>query len=417
MGINSVAATAAPFAATLSGKCENAAKALVVLAAFSLVLPTAWLSISLSLMGIFWLLSGRFQYKFQRIRERPAAWAPVALFLLYGIAVLYSSAPTSQAVDYWSKYHKLLYIPIVVSLLDDEVWRRRALNAFFAGMLLVLAISYLKWLGLYPHVDIGQGYYAFKGRIAHSIFMAFTLYLLLERTFSPGKWRWLWGVLAALAVYNNFVLVNGRSGQIAMVAVLVWFFFKRFGWRPALAVVVVVPTLLWTWAQSPWGAEMRLFNIAQEIPSEQGQAPGSAGQRLAFIRTTLGLIPDHPIWGGGTGSYVNEYHAYALRHGYEASVMRSDNPHNEYLLTVQHIGLVGLALLLYVGWLHWRAGRELASTDGNELQALLIVIGIGSLFNSLLLDASEGKFYCLLAGIYLSAWRPELRLSSVARAK
>jgi O-antigen ligase len=402
--------------ATLSGRMDTAAKALLVASAFALALPTAWVSVFLIPLAFFWLLSGRFQYKYQRIRENPAAWMPMALFALYGIGVLYSSAAQSQALDYFAKYHKLLYIPIVVSFLDDATWRRRALDAFLVGMLLVLAVSYLKWMGLYPHVDIGQGYYAFKGRIVHGIFMAFAVYLFLERAFRAGKWRWAWAVLAILALFNLFVLVNGRSGQVAVVAILVWFFLERLGWRAALAVVILVPALLWAWSESPSGEDARLFHIAKEIPSAEGQHPGSAGQRMQFIETTFALVAEHPILGGGTGSIVNEYRRYAIQHGYEPGLTNVANPHNEYLLTAQHLGLVGLGLLLYMGWLQWRAGGEIGGSDGNSLRALVIVIGVASLFNSLVLDAGEGKFYCLLAGIYLSAWRPDMRSLPVARA-
>jgi len=69
-----------------------------------------------------------------------------------------------------------------------------------------------------------------------------------------------------------------------------------------------------------------------------------------------------------------------------------------------------------MGWLQWRAGGEIGGSDGHGLRALVIVIGVGSLFNSLLLDAGEGKFYCMLAGIFLSAWRPDMRSPIVARA-
>jgi len=35
-------------------------------------------------------------------------------------------------------------------------------------------------------------------------------------------------------------------------------------------------------------------------------------------------------------------------------------------------------------------------------KGLILTISIGSLFNSLLLDATEGKFYCILIGVLLS---------------
>ena len=103
----------------LSGTMDTAAKALLVAAAFALALPTAWVSVFLIPLAVCWLLSGRFPYKLQRIRGNPAAWLPIVLFALYAVGVLYSSATQAQALDYFAKYHKLLYVPIIVSFLDD----------------------------------------------------------------------------------------------------------------------------------------------------------------------------------------------------------------------------------------------------------------------------------------------------------
>jgi len=37
-------------------------------------------------------------------------------------------------------------------------------------------------------------------------------------------------------------------------------------------------------------------------------------------------------------------------------------------------------------------------------KGLIMTITIGSLFNSLLLDATEGKFYCIFLGLILSGY-------------
>jgi O-antigen ligase len=40
------------------------------------------------------------------------------------------------------------------------------------------------------------------------------------------------------------------------------------------------------------------------------------------------------------------------------------------------------------------------------MEGLLLVMMIGCLFNSLLLDAGEGKFFCFMTGIILSSYFP-----------
>lgn len=387
----------------------TAAKATLVAAVFSLVLPTAWLSLLLAPCALFWLLSGHYLEKWHRVRNNPAALAALALFLLYGIGTLYSFASWEDALAGWGKYHKLLYIPIIVSLLDDDIWRRRAADAFLWGMLLVLALSYLKWLGWIPHTDIGQGYFVFKGRIAHNIFMAFTVYLLLERALRDRPRRWLWAGIALLAMINILFLVNGRSGQVILPFILLLFIYRSLGWRIALGSTTLGAMLLATVLFLPGLGERleesRLLQIRQEIQSHVfgGAEQTSSGLRLEFYRNALALIGERPLLGWGTGSFRNAYRQQAENNGYFQTNV--PNPHNEYLLTAQQLGLVGLAALLLLGGLLWRAARKIDPVDAGALQALVLTIGIGSLFNSLLLDAGEGKFFCLLAGVYLGDWR------------
>lgn len=384
----------------------QAARWMLVAAAFSLVLPTAWISLFLLLFTACWILSGNFASKWSRVRAHPAAMAAMALFALYGVGAVYSVASWQEAIAFWGKYHKLLYIPIIVSLLDDPLWRRRAAAAFFWGMLLVLAISWLKWLGWVPHTDIGQGYIVFKGRIAHNIFMAFTFYLALQRAHQGEPRCWLWAGVALLAAANILFLVNGRTGQLLLPVMLLFFAAQHWGWRGAATAAASMAALATAFALF-FGPErlqqMRLYQVQQEIEAHQhdGPAQTSSGQRLEFYENTLAIAAERPFFGWGTGSFQTVYAWYAQRNSF-ATV--TANPHNEYLLIAQQLGLAGLAMLLGMGWLTWRAANRLAADDAERLRALVLLIGMGALFNSLLLDAGEGKFFCLMAGIYLSGW-------------
>ena len=383
---------------------DKAARWMLVAATFSLVLSTALLNLFLVLLVSFWILSGNFARKWATVRANPAALAAVALFLLYGFGTLYSPVPWEESLGVWSKYLKLLLIPIIVSLLNDAQWRRRAADAFLWGMLLVLAVSYLKFLGWIPHVDNGQGYYMFKGRIAHNIFMAFTVYLLLVRAYWDASRRVLWACLALVAAANVLFLVNGRTGQLLLPIMLIFFFAQHWGKRGAAYATVgmmVLATALALFFGQDDLQKMRLFHVLPEIQSHQHEGPNktSSGLRLEFYKNTLTIAAEQPLLGWGTGSFKTVYALHESSNPYATAV---DNPHNEYLLTIQQLGFFGLVTLVVMGWLTWRAANRLAGLDGECLRALVLLIGIGAMFNSLMLDSSEGKFYCLLAGIYLS---------------
>ncbi len=381
---------------------------LIVFASLSIVLPTAFMSVATGLFVIFWALSANYKEKINRISNNPAALISIALFVLYAIGTLYSSASWNMRLLFLMKYDKLLFIPLIISVMHSERYRSYALNAFLFGMIVILIISYLMWLGVAPHHDdMSQGYYVFKGRIAHNIFMSFAMFLMLHRALiSVGQIRWIWIILSILAGLNILFLVDGRTGQVTMIALLAWFTYEKWGFKSLAYWFGLTLLGLLLHQTIPNFPHSRLTDIKQEIANHQSNGnQTSAGQRVEMYTNTLKLIKQHPLFGGGTGSQENEYRILAEHE--KNSLARVPNPHNQFLLTTQELGLFGLIVLLVFWVTHWRSAYRLENSQHvRAMKGLIITIFVGSLFNSLLLDASEGKFYCVLAGILLSAYQP-----------
>ena len=386
---------------------QNITLWLIIFACFSIALPTALMSISTVAFMIFWLISGDYKIKYVRIIHNPAALMALVLFAFYIIGVFYSSAEWHERLTYLEKYQKLMFVPLIIGVMKTDKIRQYALNVFLFSMIFVLLVSYLKWLGWIAHYDLDQGYYVFKGRIAHSIFMAFALYLMMYKSLNTvGILRAIWVALSLLAVFNIMILVNGRTGQIIMITLIVWFAFEIWGlksikyWLGLVGIALILSQTL------PSGVvHSRLFNTQQELAEHQSNGvQTSAGQRMEMYKNTLSLIKQHPILGGGTGSIVNEYAELAKNNHLTLS---TTNPHNQFLLTTQELGGLGLVTLVLMWILTWKNSYHLSSMEsGIFLRGLIITMVIGSLFNSLLLDGGEGKFYCLLAGVFLSAYKP-----------
>lgn len=385
---------------------QTAAIYLIIIACFSVNLPTALMSIASGLFFIFFLISGDYKLKFERIYKNPGAVISIVFLLAYGIGLTYSSGSHQESFDNFLKYDKLLFIPILVGLITTEKHRKYCINAFLICSLIVLIISYLKWLGFYPHTDIGQGFSVYKGRIAGSIIMSFSAYLMLLRAKNNiGNHRLFWILASLLAIGNVLFLVNGRTGQVTLAVLLIWFSYEHLGLKVLkywLAILVLGMTFHYF---NPNYPNSRLTGISAELASESKNtgAQTAAGLRLEFYLNTLTLIKKHPLFGGGTGSLENEY--FSLVENTSVISKRTPNPHNQYLLTTQELGLVGLVILLAFWLIHWWQSYKLANAEqGAALRGLIITISVGSLFNSLLLDSSEGKFYCLIAGVFLSAF-------------
>lgn len=386
---------------------------IIAFACFSIALSTAFMSIAMGLFVLAWIFSGNYHEKIKLIKNNDAASISIALFLLYALGMFYSSASWDERLSWWLKYHKLLYIPLIISVLTVEEYRKLAIKAFLTGMLMILAISYLKWLGVVPHKDIGQGYFVFKGRIAHNIFMAYTMYLTLQLAIQSSNWkRWIWIVVSLLAAINIIFLVNGRSGQVIMLVLFVWFCWEAWRWKSIKWLTMLAVVIAGFYLLSSDLPKGRLLEIKQEVMNhDPSQAPTSSGIRLEFYKNSVALIQQNPFFGGGTGSFENEYRLLAETQKTVSTYV--PNPHNEFLLTGQELGIVGFLLLgafFVIPWiLSYRidAIQKNTSAEGYALRGLVLTLVVGSLFNSLLLDAGEGKFYCVLAGVLLSAYQPK----------
>ena len=386
---------------------QNIMMGLILLSCISIWLPIAFISVFMSLFMIVWLISGNYADKFARIKQNPAAVSATALVALYAVGISYSSTSSHAAFTFGAKYHKLLFIPMIASVLYDDKLRKLALNMFLGASLIILVLSYLNWFGVpMPEYHQGtQGNVIFKGRIAHNIFMSFAMYLMFQYAIkSDGYKKIAWLTLCLLVVFNILYLVNGRTGQITMLILAFWFCWETWQLKSLKYLVMLTVLSLGIHTIYPNFPSSRLVHT--DIEMSKG-ASSSAGQRVEMYKNTLNLISQHPIFGGGTGSLEHDYKL--LAESEHLTMVKVTNPHNQYLLTMQELGIVGLIFLLWMWLMHWCASYRLSSHyEGYVLRGLVITITIGSLFNSLILDASEGQFYCVLVGVLLSGYLPKL---------
>jgi O-antigen ligase len=124
--------------------------------------------------------------------------------------------------------------------------------------------------------------------------------------------------------------------------------------------------------------------------------------RMEFYRGSLEIVRENPVFGAGTGSFPAAYAATVAGKQMEPTV----NPHNEYLLIASQIGLVGLTCLITLFYLQWRHAARLAPLYRDLARGLVITFAIGCLFNSLLLDHTEGLLFAWATGLLFSGLPP-----------
>jgi O-antigen ligase len=370
---------------------------------FAIPVSVAADGILLAAFVLAWLASGDFSTKWQAAWSNPAALAALALFALLALGTLYGPAPVDLATAQLWKYQDLLLVPMLASVFGEARFRRFAIWAFLAGMLLTLALSFLIGLGLFPDgVFRGTRVDAtvFRLHVTQNFFMAYAAFALacLARDETNQARRGLLYALASLALFNVLFMVQGRTGYVVAGALLVFFLFERAGWK-SLALGVVALVLLG--AAAFYGSNSFRDAVNAGITEYSQWRPDkpadtSIGWRLEFYANTLRMIREAPLVGVGTGGFPI---AYAKR---VAGTGRVDpgHPHSEYLLMAAQLGVFGLAGFLGLLITHWTVARRVSPrVDRSLASGLVLAMALGCMFNTLLLDHSEGLLYCWLIGI------------------
>ncbi|WP_369790625.1 O-antigen ligase family protein [Rouxiella sp. WC2420] len=359
---------------------------------------TALMNITLGFVVVSLLWQRDLRLVFSLVKK-PIIVLPLLIFILLVISLFLTH--NSDGLKMVNKYVKLLLIlPLAMFFSTNANLKNRFICGFLFANFIILIISLLFGLGeitfggFDPHNPT-----VFKLQITQNVFIAFAALIWLAKAVDEkGPLRWAYSLLVLLACCNVLLMVQGRTGYVALFVSFAIWLYLTFPTRQRIAILgcaVVVITLL---TIIPNRAVQRLHQGMQEIqgcllalPTDEKQAcDNSMGQRTAFARESLRLIKQSPLLGNGSGSF---YYSN-LNTGYSIN-----NPHNQYLLETVQNGLLGLSIFL--GWmlccLHaaWRQQWKIR----NLFIALIGSYLACNLFNSFLLDISEGYFFILMVAI------------------
>lgn len=397
------------FAATAADYAGRSGRWSAIGLGFTIPISVALDNVLLAIVLAGYLLGGAYREKWRVIRDNPVTLAALCLYALLIAGTAYGERNPGDAATYLVKYLDLLFIPVFAFLLRDAAARRHAIHAFAVSLALVLGLSYLIKVGLVPSTSwlLGNPDYpvVLKQRLTHNILMAYGAFLFthLAVTATTRNVRMLWSALAVLALVNVVFMIQGATGYLVLGTLVLYLGFGWRSWRGlafAAGVVAIATAVL---ALVPGSFHQKVTTIASEVSQwRPGQADTtSAGLRLEFYRNSLAIVREHPLLGVGTGGFPRAYAEQVRGTG----MTEARNPHNEYLLIAVQTGFVGLALLLHLFWQQWRLATRLATPLETRLaRGLVLTIAVGCLFNSLLLDHTEGLLFAWLTGLLYAGY-------------
>jgi O-antigen ligase len=378
-------------------------------------LPVSSLLDGILLVGVLvaWAISGSPARLPQLFRESGPVLLLPGFFALVALGTLHGVAPFGERVKHLWKYNDFLLPLVFVPLFLNPHVRERALWGFAAGMTLTLVLSLLLATGLIPQVPWLHGHQenaaVFKHHLTHNIMMAFAALLFAATALrQQTSWRrYGLGALSSLAVADVFFFVQGRTGQVVLCALLLFWCLYHFGLRGFAAGLAVVATLGSVSYNFSPVFHARVEKAVSELERAQVEtvAPlaSSVGLRMDWYRHTAGLIAAHPVAGVGTGSFPRAYADFVT----DAGAIKPTHPHNQYLLTAAELGVAGAFVLVGLFTLLWlnlrRAGWALYGELG---QGVVIAMAIGCAFNSLLVDHTEGLFFSWMVSMALASQSP-----------
>ncbi|WP_321529284.1 O-antigen ligase family protein [Sedimenticola selenatireducens] len=330
---------------------------------FSLSFSPALVSISLGFILLLFLLERRYKARLALVAGQPLSYIALALVALHILGFLWTS-DTDMAGQTFSRGWKFLLIPFFMMYVRRENVPF-LLAAFLLGMVLSELTSYLLWLGVIapfgkatdaiPSPFMSYPYYTIYASLTAALLVHF---LLFDRP--KDRWRLLAVIGFLVAVLVNLSITGGRGGQVGFFVLLFVLLMMYFGrrWLNGVVTFVLASALLFYSAYQfiPVFQERADLAIEEVMHFEEGGQNSSVGIRIALNINYFNAFLEAPLFGHGTGSYLDAYARANERSAYQTHITQ---PHNMYLVMLVQFGLLGgtlfMAMFGYMLWQGWHS--------------------------------------------------------------
>ncbi|MFW2354241.1 MAG: O-antigen ligase family protein [Hydrogenophaga sp.] len=392
---------------------DTTAKSGAVVLLLGVPTSIALVNIGILLILIGWLLSGRWRWKFDVIRHHPLTLPALLLSALVLLGITYTDAPKAHIAHHLYVYSKLPLMLMLLTLFHDSRWQRRGLLVFAVGSVVTVVSTYANIWFQVPWSDshqqgLGVSHHVFNDYIAQGLAMSFftALALVIAIDAREKSIRWAWVLVAAFTVFSITHLLQGRTGQVVLLAMVCALaaVAAPAAWRWRALVVVALATVA-LFLSSPLLRE-RVITLFAEFSQykDTGVFTNSTGYRLDMWKNALEMFMDSPLWGHGTAGYrVLSEQIYA-----DAGVCAVScvHPHNQFLLLAVDFGVLGLVGYVMLLQRAWVAAFDLSVRYRNLLVAFLAILFVDSFINGPFWVTTERHLFASVLPLLLAGWRP-----------
>jgi O-antigen ligase len=376
-----------------SWDARNAANKAFCAAFFLLPISKPLTFISLALAFLLLLAGGELRHSLPQLRK--ATWVVPALLL----AVVPLLAIPFHVTVQENNDLELVYYWVIAFFTALAAGRMAILPWLRAFVIGVLAVACFSGLTAVLPVALESRPAAQGNYILYSQFLAIGIGIaaVLFHHERQRAWRLLY-VAAALVFFLSLVFSQGRSGMLALLALLPLVFTRFLSSTGRIKVFLACVAAVVLMALSPV-AQDRVQSAVQEFKMYgDDQVRTSIGYRFEMWHTAWRAYLKHPVIGAGPEGFSTEWKKDSS--GQEKQATGFIEPHNAFLFYASRYGTLGLGALI---WLYgamlvagWRTRR---SMEGGIVLAFAIVCVVGSLTNTMFMGAASRTWMMLFIGL------------------
>lgn len=381
---------------------------LVIVFAFILPLSRALISFMVIILPILWFIQGNLKEKFQYIKSNKLLLSLLVFIVYSAFSMLWSTYLKDALSAFRMTSYLFTIFVIATSIKKEQV--PSIITAFLTGMFISEIIAYGVFFELWTFkYATPQNPSPFMIHIDYSVFLAFSSILLLNRLFSSRYTRKekIFLFFFFLTVTGNLFLSTGRTGQVAYIAgiIVMSIIHFRFTIKSLFISILLIGFIFSSAYQVSNSFQTRLQQALYDIKQISNlNFNGSWGIRTAFWVTTYDSVKEHPF-GSGLGDYKLatklqvEKKNYTFINANSKVFMSDSHPHNQYLLVILQMGIIGLFVFFYMIYQLFKLDIE--DKEIKEISVLFATIFfVGSLAEPLLMKQFTLVLFVLFVGLF-----------------
>ena len=435
-------------------KFFSIAKYLILIGIVSIMLYVPLLNKCFWIAAILIFFSGTWRQSWPVLLKDKIILTCLVLILLFTLGIFYSQGSWHYSLQVWDKYLKICCLLFFIPVFTQRSMRNKAIFLLVFGVMINEIITYLHYFNF---IDFGfppSKHWLFVQDIDSGYIVSYTAYLManysldnvssmnlskrsslfavvprlvrgiqdvldpadkprddgsrdsllrfVELTLDNKRFRWVGLLCIAICSIDILFLNQERTGYLIYFSLVGLFLWQRLRWKGLLSSMIAIPLIFGGLYFTSHKFNTRMNQVFSNISDYQkGKEITSIGLRLAFAKYSFEVIKQHPIAGVGTGSFQEVYQTLGGPRLDDGSW--PTHPHNEYILLLFQLGILGLFVFCYWIFLQFYASFLLEKPEKYLLQGLVVGFVLLSFCNASLLVNPAGSFYIIFLAVFLGS--------------